>query len=60
MANLASATIGTSTTIFFEIDAASISICTMVAFFANSLIFHVILSLNLVPMENSTSHSVTA
>ena len=43
-----------------EIDAASISICIILAFFANSLIFPVILSLNLVPIENNTSHSLTA
>ena len=43
-----------------EIDAASISICIILAFFANSLIFPVIMSLNLVPIENNTSHSLTA
>ena len=60
MASFASATIGISTTIFFEIEAESISICTIFASFANSLIFPVILSLNLVPMEIRRSHSLTA
>ena len=56
----ASATTGTSTTTFREIDAVSTSICTIFAFGANSFKSPVILSLNLVPIEKSTSHSLTA
>ena len=41
-------------------DAVSISICTICAFGANSCSFPVIRSLNLVPMEKSRSHSLTA
>lgn len=50
-ATLASATIGTSTTTFREIDAVSTSICTIFAFGANSFKSPVILSLNRVPIE---------
>ena len=60
IAALASATIGILTTIFLEIDAESISICIIFAFGANSEILPVTLSLNLVPIENNTSHSLTA
>ena len=59
-ASFASATIGTSTCTFFEIAAVSISICTICAFGANEWSFPVILSLNLVPIENNRSHSFTA
>ena len=60
IASFASATIGMSTSIFLEIDAASISICMIFAFFANVSIVPVIRSLNLVPIENKTSHSMIA
>ena len=59
-ASFASETIGTSTTTFLEIDAVSTSMCTIFALGANSFRSPVILSLNLVPMENNTSHSLTA
>jgi len=59
-ASLASATIGTSTCTFLEIAAVSMSICTICAFGANECSFPVILSLNLVPIENNRSHSFTA
>ena len=57
---LASETTGTSTTTFREIEDASISRCTIFAFGANSFRSPVILSLNLVPTEKRTSHSLTA
>ena len=60
IASFASATIGISTCTFFEIAAVSISICTICAFGANECNFPVILSLNLVPIENSRSQSLTA
>ena len=59
-ASPASATIGISTLIFLEIAAESISIWTIFAFFANSLILLVTRSEKRVPMEYSTSHSLTA
>ena len=52
----ASATIGTETAIFLEIEAASMSIWIISALEANSSIFPVMRSLNLVPTENKTSH----
>ena len=52
--------LGTSTTTFLEMEAVSTSICTIFAFGANSFRSPVIRSLNLVPMENKTSHSLTA
>lgn len=60
IAFFASATIGTSTTIFREMEAASISIWITFACAANSSIFPVMRSLNLVPMENKTSHRLIA
>ena len=59
-ASFASATIGTSTTILREMDAASISMCTIFAFFANSSILPVMRSLKRVPTEKRRSHSETA
>ena len=56
----ASATTGTSTTTFLEIDAVSTSICTIFAWGANSFRSPVIRSLKRVPMEKRTSHSLTA
>lgn len=44
----------------FEIAAVSTSICTIFAFGANSFKSPVMRSLNLVPMENRTSHLLTA
>ena len=60
MATLASATIGISTFIFLDMDAASISTCMILAFLANVSIVPVIRSLNLHPMEKSTSLSMIA
>ena len=45
---------------FLEIAAVSMSICTICAFGANECSFPVIRSLNLVPIENSRSQSLTA
>ena len=60
IAAFASATIGIFTTIFLEIEAESISMCIIFAFGAILAILPVTLSLNLVPIENKTSHSLTA
>ena len=60
MANLASATIGISTLIFLEIDAASMSIWIILQFCAKVLNLPVIRSLKRVPIEIITSQSVSA
>ena len=60
MANLASATIGISTLIFLEIDAASTSIWIILQFCAKVLSLPVIRSLKRVPIEIITSQSVIA
>ena len=59
IASFASATIGTSTCTFFEMAAVSISIWTICAFGAKECNLPVMRSLNLVPIENSRSHSFT-